>query len=112
MKAGPLLLLCWIIVAAGLATAEKASGDPQLDLHQALDIAEAQLREAGVELSGMRLQAALLDYDDGSRVYPDGKKRRGPFWYIHWGWSQPRLGGDISVRVFMDGDAVVERHGP
>lgn len=112
MKARLLFLLCWMVVAGFLATAEKALGDPALSLRQALDIAEARLREAGVELSEMCLQAASLDYDDGSRIYPDGKKRRGQFWYIHWAWSQPKLGGDVSVRVFMDGDAVVERHGP
>ncbi len=85
---------------------------PAISLPKALEIAEKTLAEKRIDLRGQILHTATLEFDDGKRIYPDGKPRQGHFWYIHWRWEKPRLGGDFSMRIFMNGEAVVEPHGP
>ena len=108
------LLLLWPVGASG--SEAKSAGiladSPAIPLTGAVEMAQAFVARAGVDLGDQYVHAVRLEYEDGSRIYPDGKRRRGQYWYVHWRWASPRLGGDISVRVFMDGEILLERHGP
>jgi hypothetical protein len=98
---------------AGAAPMPEVPADPPpIPIGRALEMVGAHARERGLDLAGQFVHAARLEYDDASRIHPDGKRRRGPFWYIHWRWATPRLGGEVSARVYMDGEILVERHGP
>ena len=70
--------------AAGGATTSPLGTSPEISIAHALEMAQAHARERGVDLGGQYVHAARLEYDDGSRIYPDGKRRQGRFWYIHW----------------------------
>jgi hypothetical protein len=85
---------------------------PELSIESALKLAENYLKEKQIDTSGRYINSVHLEYDDGSRQYPNGVRRRGYYWYIHWAWATPRLGGELSVRVFMNKEIILERHGP
>lgn len=87
-------------------------GYPRIAVGQALKLAEDYLQAQGIDNSGRYISAISLKYDDGTRPYPDGSRRRGLYWYINWAWAAPRLGGELSLRIFMDKKIVLERHGP
>jgi len=103
---------------AGGASGSEAKGasvladSPAISLAHAVEMAQAYVARAGVDLGDQFVHAVRLKFEDGSRIYPDGKRRKGQYWYVHWRWARPRLGGEISVRVFMDGEILLERHGP
>jgi hypothetical protein len=108
------LLLLWPVSASG--SEAKSTGvpadSPAISLADAVEMAQAFVARAGADVGDQYIHAARLEYEDGSRIYPDGKRRKGQYWYVHWRWARPRLGGEISVRVFMDGEILLERHGP
>lgn len=85
---------------------------PELPIDQALKLAEQYLQEKHLDNSGRYIHAIHLEYDDGSRQYPDGSRRKGFYWYVHWAWAAPRLGGELSLRIFMDKTIILEKHGP
>lgn len=87
-------------------------GYPQIAVDEALKLAEDYLKAKQIDTSGRYVSAINLKYDDGSRPYPDGSRHRGLYWYINWAWASPRLGGELSLRIFMDKQIVLERHGP
>lgn len=89
-----------------------SSDDKYLELTQALDMTAAAVERAGIDLADLRVTSAAMGYDDGTRTHQDGKSRHGPYWYIHWGWASPRLGGEVSARAYWNGEVLVERHGP
>jgi hypothetical protein len=112
----PLLtfLLLWPVGASGseVKSAGVPTDSPAISLAGAIEMAQTYVARAGVDLGDQFVHAVRLEYEDGTRIYPDGKRRRGQYWYVHWRWARPRLGGEISVRVFMDGEILLERHGP
>ena len=60
---------------------------------------------------------ARQDYSDkylsGIRLHPvDGHPRKGLAWLYTFSFKTPRLGGDISVYHYMDGEIIEFRHGP
>jgi hypothetical protein len=81
------------------------SAAPPLPLRQALDGAEAWLRDQGWDSSGQYLHSASLEYDDS----PDS---RGLYWRLSFAWVEPRLGGELELRVDMDGSVSGRRLGP
>jgi len=88
------------------------AGYPPIAVGEALKVAEDYLQANRIETAGRYISAINLKYDDGSRPYPDGSRHRGLFWYLNWSWAAPRLGGELSMRIFMDRQIVLERHGP
>jgi len=76
-----------------------------INLRGALDRAEAAVREQGVDTSGQLLHSVSLRYDESP-------ERRGSYWLVQWSWVEPRLGGEVSARVDMDGTVTVRRLGP
>ena len=84
---------------------EEPAAAPGLTLRQALDRAEAWVREQAVDTSGQRLHSVSLRYDEDPA-------HRGSYWLAQWTWLEPRLGGEVSVRVDMDGSVTVRRLGP
>jgi hypothetical protein len=95
------------------AAARQVPADPPaIPIGRAVELAERHAREQGLDLAGQFVHAARLEYDDATRIHPDGKRRRGQYWYVHWRWAMPRMGGETSVRVYLDGEILLERHGP
>lgn len=74
-----------------------------LSLRDALDLADAYVRKAGIDLSQQRLRAVVLLYDAEAGA---------PYWHLQWSWSQPKLGGEFGLRVYLDGRVVEARLGP
>jgi len=60
---------------------------------------------------------AKEDYSDKylrgvSLHFSQGHPRKGACWLYHFAFKQPRLGGDVSIYHFMDGEIVEFNHGP
>jgi hypothetical protein len=85
---------------------------PTLSIQNALDLAIKTVEEKKLNVTGQFIHSVHYEYDEGKKLYPDGKNRRGFYWYVHWRWATPRLGGELSLRIFMDGEVIIERHGP
>jgi hypothetical protein len=75
-------------------------------------LAEKTLADKKLDVTGQFIHSIHLEYEDGKRLYPDGKNRRGFYWYVHWRWAKPQMGGELSMRIFMNGEILIERHGP
>lgn len=103
LAAGSLERMPWVYLRP-LEPEEPASA-PGMTLRQALDRAEAWVREQAVDTSGQLLHSVSLRYDEGPA-------RRGSYWLVQWTWLRPRLGGEVSVRVDMDGAVTARRIGP
>lgn len=74
-----------------------------LSLEQALDLADEYLKAGGIDLAGQFLHAVVLRYDETARD---------SYWHLQWKWSEPRLGGEFGLRVYMDGTIVQAWLGP
>ena len=61
---------------------------------------EARQDYADKFLSGIRLH------------YVDGHPRRGLAWLYTFSFKHPRLGGDVSILHYMDGEIIEFLHGP
>lgn len=109
-----LILLCvWPGEAIGGEVGVNVlAGAPPISIAQAVERAQAYARDRGFDLEGQFVHMARLEYDDGGRLHTDGKRRRGQYWDLHWRWAMPRMGGEVSARVYMDGEILLERHGP
>jgi hypothetical protein len=102
-----------VVAVAAWAWAGGATALRELPLCQAVQLAQVEAEKQRIDLSCLRLTQAKLEYDDGSRAWPDGQARKGRlFWLLVWNWREPRLGGELSARVYDDGTVVFQRHGP
>jgi hypothetical protein len=83
-----------------------ASGlPPPISLSQALESASRYVTEHRIDLSGQFLQSITLQFEAAG-------EHRGHYWLVQWAWSQPRLGGEFSLRLYMDGTIEARRLGP
>ena len=60
---------------------------------------------------------ARQDYSDKylhsvSYHFSNGHPRKGACWLYHFAFKTPRLGGDVSIYHFMDGQIIEFHHGP
>ena len=60
---------------------------------------------------------AIQDYSDrfisGIRLhYSDGHPKKGLAWIYSFSYNKPRIGGDISIYHYMDGEIIEFHHGP
>jgi hypothetical protein len=77
---------------------------PRLPLAEALKRADKFVQSRGLDLAGRHIGAAQLQYDD--------RDRKEAYWLIVWAWDSPRLGGEYTLWIYMDGDIVEHRLGP
>lgn len=116
LLAVPLAFL-WLCLA-GVACGQEAASEgilerPAITACRALEMAQEQAARAGLDLVGLYVSSISLDYDDGQRMHPDGIRRaHRQFWYVHWNRLKPSLGGGLSMRVYVNGEILVEKHGP
>lgn len=110
------VFILWLIVhflfVQSLAISQTSPKFPAISIKEALQLTERYIVDNKLIITGQYINSIQLEYDNGYKQYPDGKKRIGQYWYIHWRWSKPRLGGEHSMRIFMDGEIIWETHGP
>jgi hypothetical protein len=85
------------------AEMETAGGGPPLSLERALETAQAYAKTGGIDTSGQYVNSVSLQYDEDAKSL---------YWLVQWMWSKPRMGGELGVRVYMDGQVVLARVGP
>jgi hypothetical protein len=97
-----------VVVVAAVSAAEPsgvAPFEPTVSLQQALELATAHVVEHQLDTAGQYLCGVTLRYDDRS-------PHRGHYWLVQWAWSLPRLGGELSLKVAMDGTVTGGPLGP
>ncbi|MEW6440615.1 MAG: hypothetical protein AB1640_06705 [bacterium] len=77
--------------------------EPPLPLRRALDLAEGNVEDKRIDLTGQYLHSIGLRYDENART---------SYWHVQWMWSQPRIGGEFGLRVYMNGQVVPAPLGP
>lgn len=114
-----ILLICSILLPIAhfsflqsLAISQNTPKFPAISINEALQLAEIYVGNNKLNITGQFINSIQLEYDDGLRLYPDGKKRIGHYWYINWRWAKPKLGGEHSIKIFMNGEIIWETHGP
>lgn len=104
--------ICLIMAAtlwiggASLGGGEVPSSEPAMSLFQSVEIIKEFLRSQ-----------AKQDYSDKyldsvRHHLSDGHPRKGACWLYSFAFKKPRLGGDISIYHFMDGEIIEFHHGP
>ncbi len=77
---------------------------PDISISEALSIAERYIKENRIDVSEQYINNVRLLYDDGTK--------KGIHWHIQWAWSLPRLGGEFSLKIYMDGTIIPRVCGP
>jgi len=102
------LALAAIILFAGASFAENQVGsyEPKISLFQSVEIIKDFLSSR-----------AKYDYADSylhsvSHHFSEGNPRKGACWLYSFAFKTPRMGGNISIYHFMDGEIVEFHHGP
>ncbi len=78
---------------------------PAIPLERAIELARAFVLEQHLDVSGQFLASVSLRHDQQA-------PGAGLYWLVPWTWAQPRLGGEVAVRVAMDGSVQGGRLGP
>lgn len=104
--------ICLAIVAALLLTGSSSGEDtvrpyePEISLFQSVQIIKEYLKsEAKQEYSDKYLNSVRHHYSEG---HP----RKGPCCLYSFAFKKPRIGGNISIYHFMDGEIIEFNHGP
>ena len=104
--------ICLAIVAALLLTGSSSGKDsvrpyePEISLFQSVQIIKEYLKsEAKQDYSDKYLNSV-------SHHYSEGHPRKGPCWLYSFAFKKPRLGGNISIYHFMNGEIIEFNHGP
>ena len=106
MKALYIGLLLVACCAAPVPGQEAGGSVPAIGLFDSVERVESFLKNEAVQdysdkyLSGIRLE------------YIEGHPRKGLAWVYSFSFRKPRLGGDISIFHYMDGEIVEFHHGP
>jgi hypothetical protein len=81
-------------------------GSPRIGLFESIETIKGFLKDgAKQDYSDKYLSGITLHYFDG---HP----RKGLAWVYAFSFTSPRLGGDVNVYHFMDGEIIEFRHGP
>jgi len=78
---------------------------PPIPVEEALNIANAYVRENRIDLSEQYIHSFHLYYDGGP-------KRKGLYWKVQWMWAVPKIGMEYGLRIYMDGTVLSEITGP
>jgi len=120
-------ILCALVV--GLALSGCAAADPGLQVLVEPRVATAigsQVASAAPEITLFDSVARVRHYleTEAEQDYADkylhsityhfsgGHPRVGPCWLYRFAFERPRLGGDVSIYHFMDGEIIEFHHGP
>jgi len=87
------------------ASGAEAQEYPPLSVDRAIALAETFVKKNEVNLSGQHIHTVTLRYDDSA-------ERRGLYWHVQWMWTQPRIGGEYGLWVYMDGKVMPRPLGP
>jgi hypothetical protein len=95
-----------LLIGVSFAQDQIAFSEPAISLFQSVEIIKEYLSSK-----------AKQDYSDKylnsvSYHFSQGHPRKGACWLYHFAFKQPRLGGDISIYHFMDGEIIEFQHGP
>jgi len=81
---------------------------PDISLSEALSIAEGYIKENRIDISEQYINNIRLLYDNGSSQ----EVKKDIHWHIQCAWSPPRLGGEFSPKIYMDGTIIPRVCGP
>ncbi len=81
---------------------------PDISISEALSIAETYIKENRIDVSEQYINNIRLFYDD----VISKEVKKGIHWHIQWAWSPPRLGGEFSLKIYMDGTIIPHVCGP
>jgi hypothetical protein len=104
-KIGLSLLMSLSLLASALAEAP-TEATPAISLFDSAERIKSFLRgEARQDYSDKYLSGIRLHF-------VDGHPRRGLAWLYTFSFKTPRLGGDVSIFHYLDGEIIEFRHGP
>jgi hypothetical protein len=86
-----------------VADAQPSPDVPALPRRKAVELAEAFVAQNAADVSGQQLSSVTLQVD---------RETGELYWLAQWSWTQPRLGGEYGLRVYMDGRMKEARLGP
>lgn len=103
----------FLAIVATLLFMEPSLGDDDVNSHepeilffQSVEIIREYLKtEATQDYSDMYLHSVRY-------LYSRGHPREGACWLYSFAFKEPRLGGDISIYHFTDGEIIEFHHGP
>jgi len=102
------LLIAALALVAGLSAAQekRRSSGPQISLFESVDTVKHFLAtKAKQDYSDKYLNGISLHFSQG---HP----RKGPCWLYHFAFNEPRMGGDVCIYHFMDGEIIEFKTGP
>jgi hypothetical protein len=100
-----LVILC-LAAPAWTQTPAQTDSTPSISLFDSIERiknylkAEARQNYTDKYLAGVKLH------------YCEGRPKKGLAWVYSFAFKQPRLGGDISIYHFLDGEIIEFHHGP
>lgn len=100
------VVLALLLAGVSFAQDQTGSSEPAISLFQSVEVVKEYLNSK-----------AKQDYSDKylhsvSYHFSEGHPRKGACWLYHFAFKQPRLGGDLSIYHFMDGEIIEFQHGP
>lgn len=103
-----ILVAAFLILSSLPVSAQESTIDttPAISLFESIERIELFLKDEAKQnyddkyLSGITLQ------------YFEGHPRKGLAWVYSFSFKKPRLGGDVSIFHFMDGEIIEFHHGP
>jgi len=92
--------------ASGKAKSQITPFEPKITLFDSAKHIERYLKtEAKQDYSDKYLRSV-------SYHYSGGHPRKGACWLYHFAFKKPRLGGNVSIYHFVDGEIIEFHHGP
>ncbi|MFZ5949636.1 MAG: hypothetical protein ACOYXC_02940 [Candidatus Rifleibacteriota bacterium] len=99
-------LTALLLTGASFAEEKISSYEPEVSLFQSVTIIKEYLEtKAKNDYSDKFLQSV-------SYHISEGHPRKGACWLYSFAFKQPKLGGNISIYHFMDGEIIEFHHGP
>ena len=100
------IVATFLLVGSCPADDQATSHEPEISLFQSVERIKEYLKsEAKQDYSDKYLHSV-------SYHYSEGHPRKGACWLFSFAFKKPRLGGDISIYHFMDGEIIEYHHGP
>ncbi|MEW6710452.1 MAG: hypothetical protein AB1403_11570 [Candidatus Riflebacteria bacterium] len=100
------VLVAILLTGASFAEEKISSCEPEISLFQSVAVIKEYLEtKAKYDYSDKYLQSV-------SYHISEGHPRKGACWLYSFAFKQPRLGGNISIYHFIDGEIIEFHHGP